>query len=196
MQAVSSSRSLEFIFRFVLQNAFRLHEKIFFKKCFWRLLQAATAMSSCSCWRATRTWGRTRESCSCSAWLTRCSPMTPRPCARTSGTPIKISYSISYRLQLHTVAEKSLISLCCPSQHPALRSDPSVHQLGPDWMGAPLWHAACPHQRLQREEEDSAQHRASHHAQGGEHFLFVSSLLHRGTTSLICMHARLLISIS
>lgn len=52
----------------------------------WRPLQAVTAMSSCSCWRATRTWGRTRESCSCSAWLTRCSPMTPHPCARTWGT--------------------------------------------------------------------------------------------------------------
>lgn len=50
-----------------------------------RRLQAVTAMSSCSCWKATRTWGRTRESCSCLAWLTRCSPMTPHPCARTSG---------------------------------------------------------------------------------------------------------------
>lgn len=43
------------------------------------------ATSSCSCWRAMRTWGRMRESCSCSVWLTRFWQTTLRPCARTSG---------------------------------------------------------------------------------------------------------------
>lgn len=79
-------------------------------------------------------------------------------------TPLAVQYYSGLRCML----EKSQICLCCPHQHSALRSDPSVHQLGPDWMGASLRHPARPHQRLQREEEDSAEHRASHHAQGKE----------------------------
>ena len=50
-----------------------------------RPLQAATVASSCSCSRATRTWGRMRGWCSCLVWWTHYWPMTPPPCARTSG---------------------------------------------------------------------------------------------------------------
>lgn len=48
-------------------------------------LQEATAMSSCSCWRATKIWDRMKESCSCSAWSTLCWLMILRLCGRTSG---------------------------------------------------------------------------------------------------------------
>lgn len=82
---------------------------------------------------------------------------------------------------------RSKISVCCLHQHPALCRDPSVHQLGPDWVGAPLRHPARPYQRLQRKEEDSAQHWASHHAEGEEP-AFVLSFQHRGPTFLICLH--------
>lgn len=66
------------------------------------------------------------------------------------------------------VKTKLTVWSCCLYQHSALRSHPPVHQLGADWLGATLWHPARPHQRLQGEEEDPAQHRAPHHAQGEE----------------------------
>ena len=39
-------------------------------------------------------------------------------------------------------------------QYPSVLCDPSVSELGADWVGAPLGHAAHPHQRLPGEEED------------------------------------------
>ena len=38
-------------------------------------------------------------------------------------------------------------------QYPSVLCDPTVPELGADWVGAPLGHAAHPHQRLPGEED-------------------------------------------
>ena len=57
---------------------------------------------------------------------------------------------------------------CAPLlQYPSVLCDPTVPELGADWVGAPLGHAAHPHQRLPGEEEDYVERGAQAHVAGG-----------------------------
>ena len=50
------------------------------------------------------------------------------------------------------------VVLCVPRvQYPLLLCDPTVPELGADWVGAPLGHTAHPHQRLLGGEEDNVE---------------------------------------
>ena len=53
-----------------------------------------------------------------------------------------------------------------PLQYPPLLCDPTVPELGADWVGAPLGHTAHPHQRLPGEEENYVECRAQAHVAG------------------------------
>ena len=53
-----------------------------------------------------------------------------------------------------------------PLQYPSVLCDPTVPELGADWVGAPLGHAAHPHQRLPGEEEDYVERGAQAHVAG------------------------------
>ena len=58
---------------------------------------------------------------------------------------------------------------CAPLlQYPSVLCDPTVPELGADWVGAPLGHAAHPHQRLQGEEEDYVERGAQANVAGGD----------------------------
>ena len=56
----------------------------------------------------------------------------------------------------------------CSLQYLSVLCDPSVPGLGADWMGAPLGHAAHPHQRLLGEEEGDVERVAQAHVTGGD----------------------------
>ena len=53
-----------------------------------------------------------------------------------------------------------------PVEYPLLLCDPTVPELGADWVDAPLGHTAHPHQRLLGEEKDYVERRAQAHVAG------------------------------
>ena len=53
-------------------------------------------------------------------------------------------------------------------QYPSVLCDPTVPELGADWVGAPLGHAVHPHQRLPGEEEDYVERGAQACVAGGD----------------------------
>lgn len=138
--------------------------------------QGAMATSSCSCWRVTRTCGKMRGSCSSSDWSTPSWQTTLHPCARTSGKKWRgevyqrvMMWEEHWQKRVGVAVVKSDFWIQCfldLFQHPEVCCDSSVYKLWFDWLGPALRHSARAYQGLQREEEDSSEHRAPHHAAG------------------------------
>ena len=59
-----------------------------------------------------------------------------------------------------------VLPLCYTRRAVHLTIDPTVPELGADWVGAPLRHAANPHQRLPGEEAGYVEHGAQTHVAG------------------------------